>query len=257
MKTLAASLMTAAFLFLLAVPASAGWIETDRDGGRTLFSDGKIKDGGKGTWNVFDTRSGELTLVDDERKIFTREKIDAFCRAIRSASEEAMSRMSPEERTMMEQMTGVTEEPGADAEKPTVSISSLGPGGIVADFETEKFQVKVDGVVYEELWIGTSAPVLEELDLQGLQRYQKEMSGCLQHAGPFASPAGAGPEESTEYQQLLGTGWVMRAVEYDENGKPVSAAEVIRLEKQDIPPSEFFPPSDYRQVTVNHFMTGE
>lgn len=252
-----ATILTAFALCLLALPAFGGWIETDRDGSRTVFSDGKIKDeGSDGTWNVFDTRTGQLTLVDDERKIFTREKIDSFCRAIKTAADQAMSRMSPEERKMMEQMTGSSAGKQGDAKKPTVSVSPLGTGGKVAGFDTEKYQVKVNGKLYEEVWIAPAAPVLKELDLRGLQKYQKDMSGCLQHAGPLGFPGGTAPEESREYETLLSKGWVMRSVQYDQ-GAASTTTEVGRLEKRDIPASEFLPPSGYRQVSVDKFMTGE
>lgn len=246
-------------LLLLSFPAFGGWVETDPEGNRTLFSDGKIKDAGsgEGTWNVFDTRTGELLLVDDERKIYTRARIDAFCSAIKSAADQAMSRMSPEERRLMEEMTGKAEGGKAGAKKPTVSIASLGPGGKVAGFDTEKYQVKVDGKIYEEVWLAPAAPVLKELDASGLQRYQKEMSGCLEHAAPLGFPGNGEAEESSEYEALLRRGWVMRNVEFDDGGKPISTTEVGRLEKQEIPPVEFSPPAPYRQVSVDRFLTGE
>ncbi len=228
--------------------ATAGWVELDSEGSRTLFSEGKIKDSAEdeGTWSVFDTTSGELMMVDDELAIYTRAEIDGYCEAIMSATEEALAQMSPQERELLDQLMGV------EAPPIHVTVRHLGEGGEIAGYPTEHYRVLVNDIPYQELWIATDAPVLQEIDIAGLQSYQKKMSSCLEEATPWA--LGPAPEASPEYEELLRKGWVMRSVQYDGAGEIVMLKEVVGLVQESIAAAEFDEPAGYRQLSVRQFM---
>lgn len=253
-RFLAAALLACVTFFGPLSFVFAGWLEVDQDGNRSYISDGKIKDVGseEGTWTVFDSVSGELLMVDDERRVYTRAPVSEYCLSMQAAADQVLQQMSPEERAVMEQMMGGLTKRPAEGKQPAVSVSSLGKGEDIAGFATERYQVKVDGKLHEELWLAPDAPVHQELNMEGLKRSQTEMSRCLQ-AGPFGARIGPSPEETPEYEAMARKGWAMRSIQYDA-GEPRTRTEIVSLEKRDIPSAEFQPPADYRQVDVREFM---
>jgi hypothetical protein len=244
----------APLLLTVTTSAMAGWVEVDMEGNRTFFSEGKIKDvaDGESTWSVFDTTTGTLMMVDDELGIYTSAEVDDYCQAIFSATEEALEQMSPEERELMEQLMGGGQEPGAEAPRLQVAVESLGEGESIAGYATETYRILVNGLPYQDLWIAPDAPVMEEIDISGLQSYQREMSTCLEAATPWTM--GPAPETSPDYEEVLRKGWVMRSIQYDGTGEIVSRNEIAQLEEDEISATEFEEPAGYRQVGVRDFM---
>ncbi len=253
MKTAPLTVLLVCLFLLAAAPqGDAGWVEIDAEESRTLFSGGKIKNmaDDEGSWSVFDTTTGELMMADDELAIYTRAEVDDYCQAIIAATEEALEQMSEQERELLEQLMRRDDE--TPMPEVDVTVESLGEGEAIAGHVTERYRVLVNGFPYQDLWIAPGAPVLEEIDISGLQGYQRRMSSCMEEATPWA--IGPTPEASPDYEALLRTGWVMRSIQYGGAGEIVTENEVVRLEQEEIAPNEFEDPAEYRRVSVKEFM---
>lgn len=238
---------------LLPAPALAGWVETDREGGKVLYSAGKIKEisDQDPTWTVLDIRTGHLLMVHSERRVFTRGTVADYCRTISEAISVSMAEMSPEERAMMEHFLGKDRPPGA---APAVRIEPAVDGGTIAGLATEKYLVLVDGRRYEELWLAPDAGVMQELNPADVRKLEKQMAVCMESLpGSAEQPL---PESDPAYEGLLQKGWVMRSLTYS-NGDLLSETEVASLQEWEIPASEFQPPPGYREVSLREFMAEE
>jgi hypothetical protein len=64
-----------------------------------------------------------------------------------------------------------------------------------------------------------------------------------------AGGAEQGFEASPEFLSLVEGGFPLKTVEYDGGGAS-DVKEATKVEKKDIPDSEFLPPGDYTKVTV-------
>ncbi len=237
---------------LLTATSWAGVILTYKDGSRTYIDNGRIKHTDQeAQTDIFDTRKGLVTLIEAEDKAYAQGTVEDFCEAGKSAMQEAMSGMSPEEKAMMEQMMKPKE--AEPAVKPLrVSVSRQGSGGKIAGFNTEKYQVTVDGEPYEELWLSDDPALVKELgNMKKLSEMASGMASCM-GAGMGSTPIAA-PEDTAEYQSLYQKGFPIKIVPQGAEGEE-SGEEVVKVEKGPVPDAEFQPPADYRKVPFTEFM---
>jgi hypothetical protein len=239
MKVLKVSFVIAAILGLT-VPASAGWVQVDREGTTTLISEGMLKaaSGGDDQYSILDAKKGHIIFVDPRRKAYSSESIDDFCEAV-------IVEMSKAKANTPGARQG-TRMRGRDA--PQVSVVKEGDGGVIAGYSTVKYKVLTEGKLYEEVWL-TSDPVVMK-DLESLFRtVMKKFEKCLFGLANVTDSLPLAVEESPEYRTLERQGWQLRSRTYLGSGGPATS-EVIRLEQKDVPASEFAIPPGYKKVPI-------
>jgi len=245
-------------LILSAGPALAGLKAVDKEGGITLISDGKFKHVSPedGMSTISDSQKGTITIINEREKTYASGKPQDFCKgmkemmdSVREMMDAAMADIPPEQRAMMEEMMKQST-PTSPAKKPSVSIKKAGKGGKVAGWDTDKYEVFVDGKLYEELWLVTHSTILKELAKMDFKIFQ-EFSSCA------ASQDGGGydPENSPEYIKLMQEGLEVKTV----SRGPVEqdSSDTVSLEKKDIPDSEFRVSADFRKVSIMEIFSME
>ena len=70
---------------------------------------------------------------------------------------------------------------------------------------------------------------------------------------PEGWPLNASPEFSTEYKKVESSGVELKSIMY-EYGDAQTQTDVISIEKEDIPESEFEVPGDYKNVSFKEFL---
>lgn len=240
--------------------ARGGWMQVDEGGAFVLISEGRVKfftEDEDGMTIVSDLKSGEYMFVDNAARIYTRGSADRLCKGL--AGVKAAKEMSTEHKGRIERMIGADKKGKA----PKVSVKKAGSGGIIAGFRTEKYTVTSDGKLYEEVWITTDAALLKELNgpkgLSSLVAGMRKIEICLKDAyaraiGKSGAGKGMEVEDSKTYGELLKKGWLLRKIHYGHEG-PVER-EVLSMEKKKVSPSEFKPPSGYKEVPPRKIMVG-
>ncbi|MCL4476432.1 MAG: DUF4412 domain-containing protein [Nitrospirae bacterium] len=239
MKLLELSFVIAAML-VFTVPAFAGWVQVDSEGVTTLISEGMLKQTSRGDdqYSILDTKKGNIIFIDSKRKAYSRESIDDFCKAVITEMSKAKKNMPGEDQGK--------QKGGKDA--PKVSVMKGGDGGVVAGYSTVKYKVLADGKLYEEVWLTADPAVLKDLESL-FKTVMKKFEKCLSSVANVADSLPLAVEESPEYKKMEQAGWQMRSKSYFGGGQPATY-EVIRLEKRDIPASEFEVPSGYKKVPI-------
>ena len=244
----------AVLITALALPAYAGWVEVDIHGNTTYISDGRIKnvpEEAGAMWTIFDANKGTITMVNPAKRSYTVIATAKYCDEMSSIigglMEEHMKGMTPEQRAMMEQMTGRNRATKA----PKVSVARKGSGGKIAGYDTVKYSVTVDGKPYKDVGVATDASIMKDMRkfMQKAIKMGAEMDDCMQ--GPLGM--GSNPENSKEYLSLMEKGWTMREARKDGIGVET---EVKSLVKKSIPASEFRVPSGYSKVDMRQAMEG-
>ncbi len=228
-------------VIIAAVPASAGWKAVDKEGAITLISNGKFKHVSPkdGMGSISDSGKGTITMVNNREGVYVTGKPHEFCQEMKAMMNAALASIPPEQRAMMEEMM----KSSAAAAKPAVSFKKAGSGGKIAGWDTDRYEVFVNGKLYEELWLVTDKAILNDLDKLDIGLFQK-FSSCMANQ----SGGNHDPEDSPEYIQLLKKGWQVKSVPHGDVHHHLS--ETISLEKTDVPESEFDVPAGYRKVTV-------
>lgn len=247
-------LVAIALVSSFARSAYAGWVEVNRYSGTTYISDGKVKnipEGESDSWTIIDVNRSTITIVNPEKKSYTEVGVEEFCDSMSSMMSEMMAGMSPEERAMIEQMMQMQGKGGERV--PNVKVVKKGGADVMAGQKTTRYSVIADGRPYKDVWLAEDAPIMK--DTKSFIKKAVKMSNKIKSC--TASTPGmdvADPENSPQYTDLILKGWVMKEVDAEE-GRVES--EVLKLEKKDIPASEFRVPPGYRKMDFMEMMESQ
>ena len=230
----------AATAMLGASVADAGWVLTDSNGDETVISQGKMKTVWENGSVIFDASTSEVHFIDDRRKIIASGTLDELCEGVAQMMESMMASIPEEQREMMKQMMGGSAGETAVAEK--------GPGGKIAGFETTRYEVSLDGELYEELWLTKSESLKKEC--QGLMQMLMKFSSCLSSVSPMEQPS---PESSPGYMKLFETAVLVRSVQH---GGEDEADNTTVISARDVPASAFSLPAGYEEAPLSEIWAG-
>ena len=265
-------LLAVAAVLFVASRGLAGYRLTEKDGDQTLVSKGRVKElpgEGGGPQSVFDLGSARAWMSNPGREIYWEGTIEELCTTIREttvamaksmhdAMEAQLSKLSPENRAKVEelrkQLAAKREAEGGKA-KPgpgVVKIERTEETTPIAGQPTRKYNVLVDGVLYEEDWLTTDPALAKEFALDKASELMSRVSACAASADPDPSHP-KGVDEGKIYQKLYPQGWPLKAVSHG-GGKTRTKNEITKIEKQDVPESEFQPPAGYRKAPLAEVM---
>jgi len=257
---------------LAASPASAGYRLTDKEGDETLVSKGRVKEQsteGAGPESVFDLASARAWMSNPDRRVYWEGSIDELCSTIRQtaktmakqmeqAMEAELARLTPEQREKVEQMRkGLAAKRAAAeseaAKKPgVVKVERTDETATIAGQPTRKYRVLVDGDLYQENWLTTDPAFAKEFALDKASEVMSRVSACAE-SEDTGSGKGKGVDEAEIYRKLYAQGWPLKAVAY-KDGKARPKSETVKIEKRDIPESDFLPPKDYKKSSLGEVM---
>lgn len=243
MKKVSMCLVMVAALMAWSVTANAGWVMTDVDGATGMLSKGKMKLYEDYGGVIMNAAKDRMIIFDQNKKVCAAGTVAEFCEAMSGMMKKAMENVPPEQRAMMEKMMGAKSK-----EAPKVVVTKEGSGGAIAGVETTKYKVTADGKPYEEIWLTTDKAIMD--DYRPLAGFLSKFVGCSASA---AAMMGTLPEATPEYMKVYEMGFVLKSVSYDEE-RAVNNVSMQKLEKKDIPDSEFEPPAGYRTVTFDEFV---
>lgn len=237
--------------------ASGGVMMVDQDGETVMISKGKVKTVAEDEDEyiyIFDTNTGTMTMVDKSEKTYATGTADEYCAAVTSLAEEMLSDMDEEEREMMTAMRRAL----GRKTPPEVKVVSKGKGEPIAGLETVKYEVIVNGALYEEVWVTGERAVLGELaGIKEFGRSMDMMNRCAMESIGGGELSGA-PELTAEYASLYEKGWPLRSFKPGEDSLDSGLqTNIQRVEFHDFPESDFLPPAGYRKVPIGELLRGE
>lgn len=130
------------------------------------------------------------------------------------------------------------------AKLPPVSITPSGVTEQIAGYDAQKYDVKVDGQLFEELWI---AP----LDLSADVNYDRYLAQQLKNSAAMQGKSAdtyAALYRDPEYRRLTEKATVLKSVTHHLAGTFERTATSVA--KRDLPASTFTVPESYRKVRL-------
>jgi len=276
MRTMKHFLFTFSLLLLctvFAVTSYAGWIMESTDGTTTYIENGRIKSDfsgeGMSITHIVDSTKGIITMLDKNRKVYGSGTPEEYCDATQSfgreMQEQAMAKIPPEQRKMIEeQMKQFKQMPQAGQKekmhKPVVSVKKTGSNDIIAGHKTDKYTVTMDGDKYQDIWIVSDISAADEMKKLNLDKFnliEKRMDKCMNMAEDMSMMSD--PLDSPEYRKLTENGFIMREVYYTGGFAGPGGdekTEVTRLEKKSIPALEFKIQDGYQKVPLKDLFKG-
>lgn len=224
----------------LVFSVQAGWVMEESNGDRALFSDGRMKGYFENEGVILNGKTQVLVLINAAEKTYVQGTVDEICNELKTLQEKILAMMTPEMRKMIEQNDNSANSP------MDVTVRKKGSGGTIAGFETDRYEVLVDGELYEEIWITSVSSLTKEL--RPLLKTMEKFDQCVD-----AMTGDTSPELSPEYLDIVSKGVVLKSVRY-EMGMPENETDVVRMEEQTIPDEEFQIPEGYQKITYSELM---
>ncbi|MEO8605406.1 MAG: DUF4412 domain-containing protein [bacterium] len=202
---------------------------------------------------IIDYTKDRYTLINPAKRYFWSGTIDDYVRDMSSQRKNALTERVNRMPIPKRKRDKLVDQEGAESEKkptpePTrlpVSLAETGAAEKIAGYETEKYDVKVDGELFQEIWIAPALDLSADLDAaRYLAQQQKTGSSMLGKSAKQYSALYNDPQ----YSALLAKGFVVKTVTHHMAG---SFERVVTSVKQvDVPASDFAVPEDYRKVRL-------
>lgn len=217
----------------------AGWVidEVTRYAGgeefrqRLYIQEGRFKSENNDETVIVDLVKENVYFVYDHEKRYFGGRLSDVVAELRRST---MTEMN-EEENLLDNPTGPL-----DA-GVVLEVSKTGETLTLAGYKSEKYQVVVDGELKEELFISGALPVHKELD-------PLKLAEVMLRLGGVSTPSSKEFFQMAEgYNDLMKKGYPIRSIEYDPSGE-VILNEIEKVEKRNIPASEFAPPKGYERI---------
>jgi len=263
MKNHASGLLAVVLTLALASPALAGWVMEEVitvTGGpsttNTIYmQDNKVKNVSGQKEMMFDAEKGLIYFILPDRQAYWSGKPEEFQQGIKAGTdkmmEEHIKQMPPEQRQAFEQYQKQMEAQSRQAAAPKkfkVEVKKTSDQAKIAGYPGQKYQVWVDGVLKEELWLCPQLDFSDAGDPEKFRRLTEGMKGPGQEASYESSPEYQ--EITTDYKK----GYRLKSVNYDDSGNAGFGNEVRKIEKKKIPASEFQVPKGYRKLSITELV---
>ncbi|MDQ2177573.1 DUF4412 domain-containing protein [Marinifilum sp. D714] len=260
---LVALLFTALFVMVCYQPLSAGWIikskttgEYESSWNEMYLQNNVFKMLDEGHIFIINGNTRDLTFVNVQENTYWKGNLDDFKNKMKeffgkamdqysAQMEEAMKNLTPEQRAMMEQMGAnnpmLNKMQGTKAKPPVVDIVSTGEVMTIAKRSAKKYIIKSDGKKMEEVWLAENMISSKDWNPEIFRDLAESMRMGM---------ASSDYEDTDEYWSLHKKGIPLKTVYFQEDYTVVD--EVVELTEKNLPASTFAPPSNCREVSLEH-----
>jgi len=153
--------------------------------------------------------------------------------------EKLHDKQQKEAREMLETMLRIMELPDT-ASSLDIFVRETGESEVLLGYETNKYQVFLNGVITEDLWIPTDLDVSDDLNLGKLLILSSQLRTGFENELVY--------QTSGEYCNLIKSKYTLRSKEYHAGYQTVN--EVIEIREEQLTESEFIPPEGYISVSL-------
>ena len=200
---------------------------------------------------IIDYSKDQMVMMNPNKQYFWSGSTDDYVHEMTRTRDAAM-------RDRVGSMTGKPVKPDAPAEStprtidesklPPVSITSAGTKEKIAGYEAEKYDVKVNGELFEELWI---APLDLSADINYDRFIAQQLKNSAAMMGKSADSYNA-VYRNPEYRRLTEKATVLKSVTHHLAGTFDRTATSVQ--QKDVPASAFTVPDAYRKVRLSDLL---
>lgn len=260
--------MLLAALVVTPVTADAGWVSewtntlvksngerVDPQPSILTVDQGRVRTQQPELITVIDYNAGRMTMINPAKQWYWSGTVDDYVReivlnrgrhmrdALANSGMTNKNRKAPDESSY--------KAPTVDtASLPPVSIMKTALTDRIVGYDTVKYEVRVDGELFQELWLAPGLNLTKDLDPTRFLAVQQKMSASM--VGKSASQFNA-LYHDPEYRKVLDSGTILKLVTHHIGGQFERVATGIR--QSDVPANEFAVPSTYQRVKLTEVIS--
>lgn len=224
-----------------------GFTFEQANGDMTLVDKGWIKEISENEIFMFNIEKDILYIIAPNNESYTEGSMQDYCDAMKTMME-TMKQSIPAEY-LDEMITTQNNLP-----IPDVKVKNTGNGREIAGYNTDRYEIIVNGELYEEKWISTDASFSKLITFYShVYKTWELMDECSVLDEAFI---GKDAESTKAYIELENKGIELKAVSH-EYGYGETTKEVMDVQKGSIDASEFSPPDGFRKLTFSEFIADQ
>jgi len=262
------TLRSAALLTVLsALPtaAHAGWVSTwtntavkqngdrlDPQNASMEISGGRVRLEQPNVITVIDYNNGQFTMINPTKQAFWSGTVDEYVRQMTQARteklQETIIHVNPTSK-----LKDRSKKNPVQYKPPTVDVAKLPPLSItktavtekIAGYDTVKYEVRADGVLFQEIWVAPALDVSNDLNVDRYLALQRKMGTAMQgkSSGQYNALF-----FNDEYRKLIEKSFVLKVVSHHMGGGFERVA--TSMQQKDVPAGQFEVPDAYRKVNL-------
>jgi hypothetical protein len=199
---------------------------------------------------IYNGNTRELIFLADTYKGYWKGNVKTFRKEVyegmKKLMEQMMANVPEEQRAMyaqvLEGMTEVYASPPQEAiDAINVKVTKTNETLEIAGYDAIKYEIAVDGSVKEYVWLSEDLDISEDLDVRALMEMFNEIAPNDEDELFY--------EYTDAYLDLFEKGFTMKTSDDEQD-----ITEVIKVEKKNIPDSEFEAPVGYTQITAEQLL---
>ena len=244
-------------LFFISLPVQAGWVlkvktyyaDSEEATSKTIyFQNNVIKVVEPQLTTIYDLNQSLLTFLKPQIQMYWKGHLEDY----RDELNETLQMMidievsklpdnqKEEARKMLETMLRIMENPDTTSSLD-ISIRETGESETILDYKTRKYQVFLNGVITEDLWIPDDFDVSQDLDFG-------KFLICLSHLRTgFENELLY--QTSPAYRAIIEDTYILRTKEYHAGYQTIK--EVTNIQETELNDSEFLPPEGYKPASLS------
>ncbi|MCB2191662.1 MAG: DUF4412 domain-containing protein [Deltaproteobacteria bacterium] len=244
----------AALMILLSVSvARAGWVihqETPGGPGTMYVQNNQMRAGMGLGGMIYNLNNETVTMLNPDHQVYwsgnPQQLNQQMTQALDARMEQALKQAPPEQRDQMRAMMKQRMGRGMAPPAADVKVKDTGETSKIAGYESNKYQVYVDGKLRQEMWVAQLPGFKREMDMGKMMK--------LAHALRTGTGGqGLGWRRAQAVQELMSRGMPMKIVDYNRGG-PMTVMTVTKVEKKSLPASTFQPPTGWKKVDFRQMM---
>jgi len=238
----------------------AGWViveeSADNFGNHsfqtTFIQHNLVRIEGTTTINILDLNKKELTLIFPSHRSFwkgTPQQLnEQTTQLIKQQFQSLLARAPASQKDTLRKIIQKLDSPDQNADSTLllaeVKIQKTGKSLQIDGFKTYEYEVYVDNMLKETLWVTFDKSPYNELDVEKMLSFTRSISPMSKEGLISRSPA---------YVALLKKGMVVKSIEYHAHGLQ-QVTQVKRIKQMSISPDIFMPPPGYRLASIEEIM---
>jgi hypothetical protein len=248
-------------LLLTPLAAQAGWVSQwtniatkpngermDPQSSSMAIAGGRVRLEQSESITLVDYNTGKFTVMNPAKQVFWSGTIDEY------VLETAQSRTTAMQKSLGDagagknaQLSGTPALPKVDPAKlPPLSILKTDVTEKIAGSDTLKYDVRVDGDLFQELWVAPGVDVSADLNVDKYLALQRKMSAGMM--GKSANQYNA-LYLNEDYRKLIEKAFVLKMITHHIAGQFERTATSVR--QTDVAAKEFEVPDTYRRVRLS------
>jgi hypothetical protein len=244
----------------MAPPAvHAGWVTTwtttavkqngdrlDPQDSSMTISAGRVRLEQPEVVTVIDYKADRYTLMNPVKRYFWTGTIDEYQREMGRTRAVRMREQFAELKGKQAPLNEEYKVPPVDPAKlPPLSIGKTGLTEKIAGYDTEKYEIKADGELFQEIWVAPAMDVSGDLDPNRYFAVQRKMSAAMmgKSAGQYNALY-----LNDEYRKLIEKAFVLKSITHHLGGSFERSATAVS--QAEVPATQFEVPDTYRKVRL-------